>query len=56
VARNTFVAHGTDGMEVFAVLHVADGLIHELEVARMDGQPLATPPPAADFEMERVVP
>ena len=56
VSRNTFVASDTDGMEVFAVLHIADGLISELEVARMDGEPLLALPTPGEFGPATIVP
>jgi len=45
------VAYDTDGVKIFVLLHVAEGLIVELEFYKVDGSPIISQPQAKDFTM-----
>lgn len=44
-------AYDTDGVPVYVILHVWDGLLHELEILRADSQPLQHLPSAQSLDV-----
>jgi hypothetical protein len=47
------IAPHVEDVPVHVLLHVANGLLHELEVLRLDGEPLGPLPSPDDFAVRR---
>lgn len=45
------VAKDSDGVAVHFVLHVVNGLVHELEIYKDDGSPIRSMPPAKELDL-----